>query len=88
MGNYQPRPTFIQQRPQFQNSNFQQPYQAQGGQGFQQQQQQQVDKFSKLEDLVTTFVNTSSQKFEKIEQSMDVATSKFTSIEAGLRSAH
>ncbi|CAL1378790.1 unnamed protein product [Linum trigynum] len=34
-GNNQPRPTFIQQRPQFQNSKFQQPYQAQSGQGFQ-----------------------------------------------------
>ncbi|CAL1381846.1 unnamed protein product [Linum trigynum] len=86
MGNYQPRPTFIQQRRQFQNSNFQQPYQAQGGQGF--QQQQQVDKFSKLEDLVTTFVSTRSQKFGKIEKFMDVTTSKFTSIESGLRSHH
>ncbi|CAL1359635.1 unnamed protein product [Linum trigynum] len=84
-GNYQPRPTFIQQRPQVQSSNFQQPYQAQGGQGFQ-QQQQQPDKLSKLEDLVNTFVSTSAQKFEKIEQFMDVATTKFTSVEAGLRS--
>ncbi|CAL1395797.1 unnamed protein product [Linum trigynum] len=80
--NNQPRPTFIQQIPQFQNSNFQQPYQAQGGQGF----QQQVDKFTKLEDLVTSFVSTSTQKFEKIEKFMDMATSKFTSFEAGLRS--
>ncbi|CAL1379108.1 unnamed protein product [Linum trigynum] len=68
----------------FQNSNFQQPYQAQGGQGF--QQQQQPDKFAKLEDLVTTFVSTSSHKIEKIEQFMDVATSKFTPVEVGLQS--
>ncbi|CAL1370717.1 unnamed protein product [Linum trigynum] len=33
-GNYQRRPTYIQQRSQFQNSNFQQPYQAQCGQGW------------------------------------------------------
>ncbi|CAL1382270.1 unnamed protein product [Linum trigynum] len=84
-GNYQPRPTFIQQRPQFPNSNFLKLYQAQGGQGFQ-QEQQQVNKFSKLEDLVTSFVSTRSQKFEKIEQFMDVVTSKFTSVAAGLRS--
>ncbi|CAL1388462.1 unnamed protein product [Linum trigynum] len=82
-GNYQPRPTFIQQRPQVQSWNFQQPYLAQGGQGFQ-QQQQQPDKLSKLEDLVNTFVSTSAQKFEKIEQFMGVATTKFTSVEAEL----
>ncbi|CAL1379046.1 unnamed protein product [Linum trigynum] len=32
--NYQPRPSFIQQRPQFQGSNFQQPFQAKGCRGF------------------------------------------------------
>ncbi|CAL1407733.1 unnamed protein product [Linum trigynum] len=83
-GNYQPRPTFIQQRPQFRNSNFQQPYDTQGGQGF--KQPEQGDKLSKLEDLVNTFMSTSSQKFEKFEKFMDVATSKFTSVEAGQRS--
>ncbi|CAL1355580.1 unnamed protein product [Linum trigynum] len=83
-GNFQPRPTFIQQRPQLQGSNFQQPYQPQGALGF--QQQHQPDKLSKLEELMNTFVSTISQKFEKIEQFMDVATTKFTSVEAGLRS--
>ncbi|CAL1400002.1 unnamed protein product [Linum trigynum] len=82
--NYQPRPPFILQRPQFQASNFQQqPFQTQCGQGF---QQQHPDKFAKLEDLVTTFVSTSSQKFEKIEQFMDRATNFFPSVEVGLRS--
>ncbi|CAL1369057.1 unnamed protein product [Linum trigynum] len=45
-----------------------------------------TDKFAKLEDLLTIFMSTSSQKFEKIEQFMDVTTLKFTSVEAGLRS--
>ncbi|CAL1354618.1 unnamed protein product [Linum trigynum] len=84
MGNFQPRSTFIQQRPQVQGSSFHQPYQAQGTLEFQQQQQQQPDKLSKLEDLVNNFVSTSAQKFEKIEQFIDVATTKFTSVEVGL----
>ncbi|CAL1387675.1 unnamed protein product [Linum trigynum] len=56
-------------------------FQAQGGQGF-----EQLDKFAKLEGLVTTFVSMSTQKFENIEQFMDVAKTKFTLVEAGLRS--
>ncbi|CAL1381127.1 unnamed protein product [Linum trigynum] len=80
-GNYKPRPPFVQPRPQFQVSNLQQQFQPQGGQGF----QQQLDKFAKLEGLITTFVSTSSQKFEEIEKFMEVETNKLTSIEEALR---
>ncbi|CAL1406016.1 unnamed protein product [Linum trigynum] len=73
-------------------------YQPRQGQTFQQPPEQQYqqpgvspsvpapgDPVSELRDLVTTLASTSTQKFNKLEQFMEVAAGKFMEIEAGQR---